>query len=915
VLAELVDGVLSEPACRALDEHLDRCSQCRLAVGMIATGSPAQNGLPVAEMKVGSTVARFVIEAELGRGAMGIVYRAFDEELRRTVALKVPLRRRTDATDADQLREARVLASIRHPNVVEIYDVVGERFIAMELIEGQTLRAWQQQQSDWRVIVEAYRRAAGGLAAAHRVGVVHRDFKPDNVLVDQEGRVAVTDFGLADPGATDRDEPTPGGTPAYMAPEQIAGAPSSAASDQYSFFLALQEACTGERRRGGSNAALGRPIPAALGRVIARGTRADPEQRFADMQVVQTALQRTVAPRRGVVVASVATATVAVALAAQSPAACDDSLEDITRRAADRVEQRLRAVGLSEDDVGRLFERTAGHLQAHRQRWDEVSLGACRDESTAVTACLEHRVVELEALVGILARGDRATALEVTSLLGELPDPGECETGTASLGLDATMAPAIERLTRAKVALELGRLDEVEATLDALERDYGRLELPAVVMRRQSLQARLEIERGDRASAERRLAAAHRLAVTHGAHRHAAEIATELARLLGVALRRPDDAAPWIAEAERAAWLSGSDEARVSQQLVRARVQWRAGRVAEANTTLDEAFALAQETLGPDHRLLAGLWLARGAVAYRLADYPVAKHAYEEGLRSTLVTLGASHDNVGVALEGLALVATMLGDDEGALESGRWVYEQADRLLGREHAQTAQALATLSVLVARSGDAPEAERMGREAVAVMEAVGDAEPLNLAAAYVNLGWAQAEQGRLEEALASHRSGIAIFERMQPVPAWALADAQTSTGRLLHLTGRTEEALALTRASLGLLERTEGDQSGMLVWPLLSLGDMLIKQDPEAALVAFERALAISDGVAVDPIHRASALSSVAEMVAMLSDEPEALSRALGLAREAEGMLVELGADGPDGLGMLRPLLAELEARTG
>jgi serine/threonine protein kinase len=204
--------------------HLDECDRCRsLLGGALALSGPSGTG-PLA-LAPGARLGRYLVGELIGGGAMGLVYAAQDLELGRRAALK--LLRTDDEADAAQLGarlriEAQALARIAHPNVVTVYEVGefdGRVFLAMELVEGQTVAAWlRAEPRTWREVLAAFRQAAQGLAATHEVGLVHRDFKPDNVIVGRDGRVRVSDFGLARAeGALAERRASARATPAYRA--------------------------------------------------------------------------------------------------------------------------------------------------------------------------------------------------------------------------------------------------------------------------------------------------------------------------------------------------------------------------------------------------------------------------------------------------------------------------------------------------------------------------------------------------------------------------------------------------------------------------------------------------------------------------------------------------------------------------
>ncbi len=301
-------------------------------------------------------IGRYTVLGPIGQGGMGIVVRALDPQLRREVAIKLLRPGRgglADEMQARMLREARAMAALSHPNVVPIYDIGehdGGLYIAMQFLAGANMGGWlRREKPPWRRILGVFRAAGRGLAAAHTAGLVHRDFKPANVIVGDDGRVRVVDFGLArtfDEHVDDGDLDVPAaddglggitrpgimvGTPAYMAPEQFSGAPADARADQYGFCVAFYEALYGRLpfTHDGMRALVaakraGRvtpppkdtDVPPALWSIIARGLQADPAKRFAGMPDLLRELRRISEASEGKPVRTRGPAVVVLALAA-----------------------------------------------------------------------------------------------------------------------------------------------------------------------------------------------------------------------------------------------------------------------------------------------------------------------------------------------------------------------------------------------------------------------------------------------------------------------------------------------------------------------------------------------------------------------------------------------------------------------
>jgi tetratricopeptide (TPR) repeat protein/predicted Ser/Thr protein kinase len=367
-IAAYVRGGLALERAQTLDAHVAQCSACRRMLSVLARAVTLMSGpadsvsptLPAepttgeSELQLGARFGRYIVVGWLGAGGMGVVYAAHDPELNRRVALKVL---RTDGSgSADRspirdalLREAQAMAQLAHPNVATVFDVGSVDdcvFIAMELVDGLTLRKWLAAAPRERSEILATFLAAGhGLAAAHAAGLIHRDFKPDNVLIGNDGRVRVTDFGLARPLPRQPDDATSrgaadggrgagaaltgvAGTLAYMAPEQYLRRSVDARADQFSFAVALYEALYGERPFSALELAIGkRPpshraagpargggVPVAVRHALLRALSPEPDERYPSMDQLLAVLAPQ--PRRSRVFATGAIAAAAVAAAA-----------------------------------------------------------------------------------------------------------------------------------------------------------------------------------------------------------------------------------------------------------------------------------------------------------------------------------------------------------------------------------------------------------------------------------------------------------------------------------------------------------------------------------------------------------------------------------------------------------------------
>jgi len=417
-------------------------------------------------LKKGDSVGRLTVLESLGEGAFGIVLAAYDPELDRKVALKVLRTLGFGSAYAERarvrlLREARAMARLSHPNVVTVHDVgtvQNHVYLAMEYVAGGTLAEWLAEQTrSWREILDVFRDAGRGLAAAHEAGFAHRDFKPANVLIDARGRARVADFGLVSAGAEtlegdllEDSGPSDSslystltrtgdiiGTPIYMAPEQHRGEEADASADQFAFCVALYQALYGRRPFAGDNykdlvrtvldGNVAEPpgdadVPEWIRAIVERGLSAAKGDRYPSMEALLADLERdpVAARRKRFTIAGVAAVIVALAAGlvfalmrsggdAEDP--CADTAERLVRVWDDDVKKKVREAFVA---TGRwhavdTYGRVEKVLDEYAGAWVERQTEACeatrkRGEAADQLAylrmvCLSQRLDELGDLV------------------------------------------------------------------------------------------------------------------------------------------------------------------------------------------------------------------------------------------------------------------------------------------------------------------------------------------------------------------------------------------------------------------------------------------------------------------------------------------------------------------------------------
>jgi eukaryotic-like serine/threonine-protein kinase len=811
-------GRLSVDDARRLDDHVDGCGDCRALLVELARGlsevteararsSSEVEAVDSPRLARGERVGRYEIIDWLGSGGMSVVYRARDPQLEREVALKL-LR---DRAPERLLREAQAMARLSHPNVVAVYEVglFGDRiYIAIELVRGGTLASWSRERPrSPREVLRVLRQAGEGLAAAHAAGIVHRDFKPENVLIGTDGRVRVTDFGLArlaadadaaahtdpdaDPeadGAPAREASAEGslpsvltlagtliGTPAYMAPEQQRREPADERSDQYSFCLTMWEALTGDRVRR-----RGKPLAGRLRRVLLRGLAEEPSQRHPSLRALLDAL-----PRRSIGrwIAAGAAAAVAGAVALHfGLAELRSSLPDpdcgagralIAQTWNDRSKAAIQA---SFDRTGLSAARSAGprvrqSLDEYAADWTATHEEACaathvrREQSLALLdarmSCLERRRHELAALVDVLKAADAAI------VRGSVP---------AALALSPVAACSDAR--RLSQPAPASQDSTARARLDAIQS-----ELAATLTSLRTGRYAQGVESARRA-ADRARAAGHGPAEA------------EALQLLGELYWRGGD----IEEAEKTlhravavAEASRADRSRAAALIALVAILGAEGaRYAEAFQVVELTRA-AIGRLGQDDDLSGSLEGNLASIYFMQGNYTEALAHYRTSLAHMEKAFAPDHPAMGSALDNVGLALSSAGKHEEGLEYERRALELRERVLGPDHPATALSHEHVGGTYQALGRMDDAERHLRQTLEIrVRSLGPEHP-DVALAHQSLGFFLYDRRDFEAALDQHRRAMALDEKLLPADHPMLATDRIGVGRTLVALGRPAEGL--------------------------------------------------------------------------------------------------------------------------
>ncbi|HEY7376392.1 MAG TPA: protein kinase, partial [Polyangia bacterium] len=702
-------GSLQPDVLSSVEEHIETCSACADLVTWAAADHSSTIRLPGAErppplgaLTPGAHVGRYQILGPLGRGGMGEVYAAYHPDLDRRIALKAVHGPHGGSGERHVrlLREARAIARLSHPNVITVHDAgtFGDRvFIAMELVDGLTIDKWLlAAPRTWRQILDVFIAAGRGLAAAHAAGVIHRDFKPQNVMIPKSGAVRVMDFGLARLADSDGPEAADAGaeaeapvrtftsvtmtgaiigTPAYMSPEQARREPADQRSDQFSFCVALYEALYGTRPHAPApatgDAASSEPkhavpggVPSWLRGVLLRGASLERAQRCRSMDELIAALDRgRTRLRRRVSVAAVALATMALAAGAWRlgqrngdrivcavPAArvarawVPGATGDPRRQAIHRA---FAASGRPTAETG--WERVANVLDDYMRGWSAMYVQTCEathvhgEQSAEVLdlrmACLGDGLDQVRALTDALMTADAGFVSQAVTAAQDLTPVKRC--ANVTLLRSAVPLPKEERT-----------LHEVEALRSSL-RDLQVLR--EIGDRRRVLDGALALRARVEATGYKPLLA-------------------ELTELIGY-VRMDVDTDPAQAEVMFREAIVIADACRDDITAAKAALSlsfllsYRLGKQEEAVFILHLADAFLERNGPGNERFRAWAVAGEATIRYRRGEFQKARELTEASVALREKTVGPQHPDVAVGLTMLAVMWMACDRPDAALKA------------------------------------------------------------------------------------------------------------------------------------------------------------------------------------------------------------------------------------------------------
>ncbi|HSD87817.1 MAG TPA: serine/threonine-protein kinase [Kofleriaceae bacterium] len=872
-LVAMADHALAPARFAEIEVHIDSCEHCRkivaaaIASRSLAIGTPKPPGSEdVAEAIAGSLDVsisdRYVIEAVLGKGGMGTVYLAHDRTLGRDVALK--LHHRSGAASERLRREAQAMAKLAHPNVVTVFEVatVDDRlYVAMEYVRGETLRGWlAQKERSWPDILVLLCEAGQGLAAAHGAGLIHRDFKPENVLVGDDGRPRVGDFGLARVGPAPStpmvsvelaetaltQAGTVLGTPAYMAPEQLGGDAVDARCDQFAFCVVAWECLYGKRPFAGIDRqtraeAPRSDVPLRVRRVIERGLAVDPAQRYADMPALIAALRKAARPKTKQWIATVLLATAVLGAAGyvgfgawkhrQQEASC--ALEGSRVAAVLGPEQQvalhMRFLATRSPMADSAFEHAVAVLDPYARTLAARTTSACLAPGEplhdARAQCLASHASRLANLTQLFAHADAAAVSRAASSAWTVAELDPCADQDALLA-QRKHGPVDPELRQG--------LDEVLALRDAGKYDAELTAATALLAK-----ARANKNRDSELDALLAVAMAQKELEKPDAGKTFDEVSA-LAETLG----RDIDAA--------SAYASMAADAARDQQDFKAAHRY----LALSRAKLDR--------LGGKNLSIRGdLFVTEAKIFMDEYRLPEGEASGRQGVALLEQALGANNPKVGIATGTLSQLLRGTGKEQEALAMSERTLDIFTKAFGEDHPTTAGASLNLAQSLIEAKRYDEArQRLLRADVLFERVFGPVHPVHVAI-WSNLGTIEQLEEHWDAALGYDRRVLAMLEQIAGPESADASGAHRDIANVLALSHRPVDAEAEQQRAVAILEKLGADGEGRMLGAQIELAEMQLALNKKPlARASLQRALAIAakNPAVADPeqVKRAQAL---------------------------------------------------------
>jgi tetratricopeptide (TPR) repeat protein len=798
-------------------------------------------------------VGRFTVMEKLGSGGMGVVYAAFDPQLERKIAVKF-LRSDFDGDSergaARLLREAQALARLGHPNVVSVFDVgtyEGGVYVAMEFIQGESLSQWvREAEPEWSEILSAYLQAGQGLAAAHRAGIVHRDFKPDNALRDHDGRVRVLDFGLAAPTDAEIAEAlsrsrgdghqTPAdtgafsdprtrtgavmGTPLYMAPEQHLGERADARCDQFAFCVSLWISIFGSRPfRGETMAALAMSVtkgqlqsmprnprlPPRVRAAITRGLASDPKDRFPTIDELLSELDVGAQRRRtfafagsGLGLAAAIGGLFAWQLRGEAePSLCEQSGDRI-ERAWNESRAMDATARFAKTDADKTWHELRDTVDRHAGEWKSAQRQICTEPEIDLEkmACLDWRLQELETFSELLAKAPPEKLHLIAQGAAALESAAACSNRKAlALMVPPPRDPARREevqelrteIARARILHKSGEhdrgLDAAEAvTARAHKLDEAGVEAESLLLLGEVL---YDAGRGDEAEDTLRKAVHRAEAASHDEAR--ARGLGLLIEVVGFGQGRPTAELEDRFESVRQRFGDLPSRAVVDYLLALTMVRIGHGRVADATRIAEEAVEeidrLGLEGVKAQAQLGLALTLSgRYRDARKVLD-AVARRI-DDHHPSAVFVLGVTGIHRG-----------FVGIDREAIDFfKRALALEATHKLGQPHYR-ALVGTYMANSVDRLGDSKKARIMQQASIKALQGLWGPDHSALGRAYYHYATTLADAGEWEDAREAYEQTLRIWKMTHGENHRAVAYPETGLARVLLHDGKHPEALRL------------------------------------------------------------------------------------------------------------------------